>query len=233
MVLYIHKIYTHSGPIYEPSFMKPPAKKHYIIGIDEVGRGPLAGPVAVGALVLKKPLPKHFLRTDRSGRVHRIFDSKQIKPAERTLWYEQICAAQKTGHLDFRVTFVSEKVIDARGLSFAIRSALEKSLRGVLRSSRLSPASCDIRLDGGLKAPAYFTCQKTIIKGDTSEVSIGLASIVAKHLRDKRMVALHKKYPLYGFNIHKGYGTAAHRRIIEKDGPCPIHRRLFLRKLLK
>lgn len=200
-------------------------KPRYVIGIDEVGRGPLAGPVAVGALVLKKPLPREFRR--------KTFDSKQIKHTERAIWYARICAAQKSDHLDFKVTFVSEKIIDTKGLSFAIRKALDTSLRAVVRSTKLTTAQCDIRLDGGLKAPADFTRQKTITKGDASEVSIGLASIVAKHLRDKKMIALHKKYPLYGFDIHKGYGTAKHRAAIRKYGLCPLHRRLFLRKFDK
>ncbi len=203
--------------------MKPRAKNRYVIGIDEVGRGPLAGPVAVGALVLKKPLPKEFRR--------KTFDSKQIKPTERAMWYACICAARKTGHLDFEVTFVSEKIIDTKGLSFAIRKALDTSLRAVVRSAKLAPLQCDIRLDGGLKAPADFIRQKTIIKGDASEVSIGLASIVAKHLRDQKMITLHKKYPLYGFDVHKGYGTAKHRAAIRKYGPCSIHRRSFLTKI--
>ncbi len=201
--------------------MKSHVRNRYIIGIDEVGRGPLAGPVAVGALVIKKPLPKAFRR--------RTFDSKQIRPTERALWYSHIRAAQKTGHLDYKVTFVSEKIIDIKGLSYAIRRALETSLRSVARSTKLSPAQCDIRLDGGLKAPVDFPRQKTIIKGDASEVSIGLASIAAKHLRDQKMIALHKKYPLYGFDVHKGYGTAKHRAAIRTHGPCPIHRRSFLR----
>lgn len=203
--------------------MKSRANKCCVIGIDEVGRGPLAGPVAVGALVLKRPLPKEFRR--------KTFDSKQIKPAERAAWYSRICAAQKSGHLDFKVTFVSEKVIDIKGLSFAIRKALETSLRAVVRSAKLTPAQCDIRLDGGLKAPTDFTRQKTIIKGDASEVSIGLASIVAKHLRDKKMIAFHKKYPQYGFDVHKGYGTAKHRAAIRRHGLCPLHRRSFLTKI--
>lgn len=201
--------------------MRPRMRTCYIIGIDEVGRGPLAGPVAVGALLLKKSLPKEFRR--------KTFDSKQIKPSERALWYSRVCAAQKTGHLDFKVTFVSEKIIDTKGLSYAIRKALETSLRTVVRSAKLAPAVCDIRLDGGLKAPLDFARQKTIIKGDASEVSIGLASIVAKHLRDKKMTASHKKYPLYGFDIHKGYGTAKHRAAIRIHGLCPLHRRSFLR----
>ena len=205
--------------------MKPRANNRYVIGIDEVGRGPLAGPVAVGALVLKKTLPKEFRR--------KTFDSKQIKPSERAIWYARIRAAQKSGHLDFKVTFVSEKIIDTKGLSFAIRKALDTSLRAVVRTAKLAPAQCDIRLDGGLKAPANFTRQKTIIKGDTSEVSIGLASIVAKHLRDQKMIALHKKYPLYGFDVHKGYGTTKHRAVIRKYGPCPLHRRAFLTKLTR
>lgn len=200
-------------------------KSRYVIGIDEVGRGPLAGPVAVGVLVIKKSLPKAFRR--------RTFDSKQIQPAERALWYSHIRAAQKTGHLDFKVTFVSEKIIDTKGLSYAIRKALETSLRSVVRSTKLSPTQCDIRLDGGLKAPANFMHQKTIIKGDATEVSIGLASIVAKHLRDQKMIALHKTYPLYGFDIHKGYGTAKHRTAIRIHGLCPLHRRSFLKNFVR
>lgn len=206
-------------------------KLSYIIGIDEVGRGPLAGPVAVCALILKQSLPKGFKRKNNT------FDSKKISSKEREFWYEKICMAQKSGYLDFKVTFISEKNIDTKGLSFAIRSALEKSLRGVIKKTKLFSHKydvrfLDVRLDGGLKAPKEFPHQKTIIKGDAKETVIGLASIVAKVQRDRKMEALHKKYPLYSFNVHKGYGTLAHRQAILKYGPSPVHRKSFLRSLL-
>ena len=206
-------------------------KPRYLIGIDEVGRGPLAGPVAVCALVLKisgkKTLPKTLKR--------KTFDSKQISPAEREVWYKKICLERDAGTLDFCVTFISAKIIDTKGLSFAIRSALEKSLATVVgranNPKKIKPTNFQILLDGGLKAPAEFINQKTIIKGDAKEAVIGLASIAAKVTRDRLMTRLAKKYPHYDLATHKGYGTRAHIKAIRQHGPSPIHRRSFLAKI--
>lgn len=207
----------------------------YLIGVDEVGRGPLAGPVAVGAFLI----PVKNLAATR-----RIFcgvkESKQLSEEKREEWFSTIQRAQRDGLVDFRVTFKSEKIIDGRGLSFAIRTTLEESLGALVGNkvgskvgnkisrSTIFPDQTRVLLDGGLKAPLEFTDQKTIIKGDEKEMVIALASICAKVLRDRKLFKLARKYPHYGFDIHKGYGTKAHYAAIKKHGVCAIHRKSFL-----
>ena len=95
----------------------------------------------------------------------------------------------------------------------------------------MKPKKCLVLLDGGLRAPKRFMYQKTIIRGDEKEYAIALASIMAKVTRDRKMVKLSKKYPLYGFNSHKGYGTKKHYEKIKKCGLCELHRRSFLKQL--
>jgi ribonuclease HII len=186
-----------------------------IVGIDEVGRGPVAGPVAVGAFVFLNPPARSLFKG--------VKESKHLSEAKREYWFERIEMARKNGLVNYCVTFKSEKVIDKRGLSFAIRSALSKSLAAL----RLNPAAVQVLLDGGLKAPAEYSNQRTIIKGDEKRIAIALASICAKVLRDRRLNKLGKKYPQYGFEKHKGYGTKAHFNKIKEIGPCKIHRKTF------
>ncbi len=204
----------------------------YVIGIDEVGRGPLAGPVAVGAFV--------FLDSSAARRFRGVKDSKQLSHEQREVFFTQIEAEKAKGAVDFSVTFVSEKVIDKKGLSFAIKFALKTSLDTIYtniaenraeKTLTFSPAECHILLDGGLKAPLEFSTQKTIIKGDEKEKVIALASIAAKVLRDRKMQTFSKRYPNYDFHIHKGYGTRGHYQKILQFGLCPLHRRSFLKKL--
>jgi len=197
----------------------------YLIGIDEVGRGPIAGPVAVGAFVV---------RARDSLKVRRIFhgvkESKQLTTEKREKWFEVIQSVRREGLVDFRVTFKSERVIDRKGLSHAIREALKSSIGALrLKGSKVSPRYSKVLLDGGLKAPNEFENQLTIIKGDEKEMTIALASICAKVLRDRKMCSFAKKYPQYGFEVHKGYGTKTHYEAIEKKGMCEIHRRSFLK----
>ena len=188
----------------------------YLVGIDEVGRGPLAGPVAVGVLVMKENL-KIF---------GKIRDSKKLSEKQREEWFEIICAERQRGALDFSVSFVSHIMIDKRGLAWALRTATARAL------TRLAiPTDSAIFLDGGLRAPEIFKNQKTIIKGDEKIPVIALASIVAKVTRDHLMIRMAEKYPQYGFERHKGYGTKEHFATIKKHGLCPIHRRSFLLKL--
>ncbi len=196
------------------------AKHKYLIGIDEVGRGPIAGPVAVGCFV--------FLNEKASKLFRGVKESKQLTEQKREEWFTRILDAQKDGHVDFCVIFQSHKIIDSRGLSFAIRTALDNSLVGI----RIVPDKARVLLDGGLKAPSNYTNQKTIIKGDEKEVVIALASICAKVLRDRKMNALAKKYPQYGFERHKGYGTKGHYKAIKKYGMLDVHRRSFLNSSL-
>jgi len=200
----------------------------YEIGIDEAGRGPLAGPVAVGAVLFK------MKDKDRLACVFKKIkgkDSKKLTPRRREEYFEIIKNEAKKGNLQFAVSFSSAKLIDKKGIVFAIKKALAGSLEKV---SNLSGdcSQMSVLLDGSLHAPEKYFNQKTIIRGDESELSISLASIVAKVSRDRKMVLLAKKYPLYGFERHKGYGTKYHCQQILKYGPSREHRVSFLTRIL-
>lgn len=206
----------------------------YLVGVDEVGRGPLAGPVAVGAVCVQS---KHQKKLAQWGRGFR--DSKKLSARAREEWMAKIKEAKEDGLLEYSVAFVASSVIDKRGLSYAIRTALEKALEVVnylgpssATAPEDGPRGSEVRvlLDGGLRAPAHYKNQKTIIKGDEKELVIALASIVAKVTRDAWMVKLGKKFPLYGFERHKGYGTRAHYTAIKKHGVTAHHRMSFLKK---
>ena len=184
----------------------------FFIGIDEVGRGPLAGPVAVGVAVATPAVIKKF----RS-----IKESKQLSRAQREKWYEKI--REEGSGIQFAVSFVSAPQIDKNGINPSIRTALSRGLK------KLSPSQKHVRvlLDGGLKAPSEYQNQQTIIRGDAKETIIAIASIVAKVERDRRMMRMHKKYPQYGFDRHVGYGTRAHITAIKKHGLTLTHRKSF------
>ena len=192
------------------------------IGIDEVGRGPIAGPVAVGAfLVLDPALPEEIEKFPVPLR-----DSKQLSGVQREAWYKHIEGWQEEGKCDFAVVMISAGDIDKHGISRAIKRALAETLEII---------ECDeshlILLDGSLHAPNKFVQQITIIKGDEKEPVISLASIVAKVTRDRHMVKLAERYPQYGFERHKGYGTEEHYEAIKKHGLTPLHRKSFLKTL--
>ena len=188
----------------------------YIIGIDEVGRGPIAGPVTVGAVLL----PNSYSWHDFKG----LKDSKKLTKKDREVWFSQV---RGMGGISYKVSSVSEKVIDKKGIVYSIRLAILRSLNKL----DVNPKECLVLLDGGLCAPKKFVYQKTIIRGDEKEYSIALASIMAKVTRDRKMVQLSKKYPEYGFDSHKGYGTKRHYEEIKKHGMCDIHRRSFFKGL--
>ena len=189
----------------------------YIVGIDEAGRGPLAGPVAVGVTKLKSNFNKKLLRG--------IKDSKKLSEKNREVWFDTAREMRARGELEFAVSLISEKIIDKKGIVYAINLGIKRGLNklGVKDDS-------EIFLDGGIKAPKNFSKQKTIIKGDEKIPVISLASVCAKVTRDRYMVNLSKKYPKYNFHIHKGYGTLMHRKLIKKHGPCAEHRMSFLKK---
>jgi ribonuclease HII len=221
----------------------------YIIGIDEAGRGPLAGPVSVGAVLFsceeyekfKKEIAGKGLssrrneakRNDGRGETLRsnLRDSKKLSEKKREEWFEIIeektIRSKASNSFNFSVGFSSAKVIDTKGIIPAINIAIEK----IFSEFKLESEQCLVLLDGNLKAPREFKNQKTIIKGDEKEPVISLASIVAKVGRDRYIVDLSKKYPEYGFEKHKGYGTKVHYEMIKKHGFCNIHRRSFLKKL--
>lgn len=201
-------------------------KKHaQIIGIDEVGRGPLAGPVAVGAVCIHR---EHYKKVAALFPV--IKDSKKLTEKIREKWCERILEAEQRGFLMSAVSFISPSIIDKNGLTYSIRTALGRALTS-LGNETPKLGEVLVLLDGGLKAPEEYLNQETIIKGDEKELAIALASIVAKVARDKRMILLSKKFPEYGFEKHKGYGTKAHYAAIQKHGITPHHRKRFLKVL--
>jgi len=189
-------------------------KYSYIVGIDEVGRGPVAGPVTVGAVLI----PTHYSWEDFEG----LKDSKKLTELKREVWFSHI---EESKDISYAVSSVSEKFIDSDGIVPAIREALRQSITKL----DVEPHDCSVLLDGGLFAPEEYAHQQTVIRGDEKEFAIALASIMAKVTRDRNMVEFSKKYPEYGFDTHKGYGTKKHYEQIKKHGMCDIHRRSFLK----
>jgi len=203
----------------------------YIVGIDEAGRGPLAGPVAVGIVVVPKNV-KHSVFNifgELFISAGKIRDSKKLSQKKREEIFERIKGEARLGKLKYAVNFGSVKEIEKEGISRAIKKAMVRALKTL----KVNPKEVTVLLDGSLKAPIEFKNQKTIIKGDEKETIIALASIVAKVLRDRKMTVLSKKYPKYNFDIHKGYGTAKHILYIKKFGRSPIHRLTYLKNILK
>ena len=191
-----------------------------IVGIDEAGRGPLAGPVAVWAVSIPAGFNKNFFKSIR--------DSKKLSSSDRELWFELALEARKKGVLNFAVSLVSERVIDRKGISYAIRLGIKRCLAALA-----VPEDSQVFLDGGIKAPKEFRHQLTVIRGDEKIPIISLASIVAKVIRDRRMVRLSKKFPEFDFDMHKGYGTSLHRQAIQKYGSTEVHRQSFLKHLTR
>lgn len=187
----------------------------YIIGIDEAGRGPLAGPVSIGICIV----PVDFDFTIFKN----LKDSKKLSEKRRNEILIQMKELQAKKIINFSVALVSNKMIDDKGIVFAITSAINALLNKV----KIEQHKVRILLDGGLKAPEKYINQETIIKGDEKEPVISLASIAAKVTRDNHMVKLAKDYPEYGFEIHKGYGTKKHIEMIKKNGLSIVHRRSF------
>lgn len=199
----------------------------WIIGIDEVGRGPLAGPVTVCALAV----PVYF-HQNITGQ----FDSKKLSQTKREDIARILCQMRHEGLIDYRIASVSARVIDNRGIVYAVNRAI----RCVLSSSTAKLLGVrdpkweltEILLDGGLRAPKEYVNQRTIIRGDSTEPIIGLASILAKVHRDRFMTHLDSRYPSWGFEKHKGYGTADHYKALRRHGPSPHHRLTYLRNML-
>lgn len=185
-----------------------------MLGIDEAGRGPLAGPVSVGVVMVPARFDFSFLEGVR--------DSKQMTELGREIWFERLRILEETHGVRYSVQFSSAKFIDTYGIASAVRSAIARALH-ILEA----PDYSRILLDGALRAPKRFSNQQTIIGGDESEPLIALASIAAKVKRDRLMRKLALKYPEYGFEVHKGYGTPAHKKALELYGLSDMHRRSF------
>lgn len=190
---------------------------NFIAGIDEAGRGPLAGPVSVGLVVIPRGFKHPVLK--------RAKDSKMLSESMREEIFKDIKKLHKEEKIFAIASLVHCKTIDTKGIVYAIKLAIKRNLKKV----DLVGEDVRVLLDGSLKAPEEFIYQKTIIKGDQKEKVIGLASIMAKVTRDRWMKKVAKKYPEYGLEIHKGYGTKKHRDAIKKYGASLIHRKSFLK----
>ena len=195
--------------------------KTFVVGIDEVGRGPLAGPVYVGAVLVPRNFDWRLVRGVR--------DSKKLSPSAREEWYWKLHGLRKAGKLDFAAASSPPEMIDRRGIVPSISRALRKCLLLL----NVNPKKCEILLDGSLHAPESFMKQKTIIHGDDIKPIISMASIVAKVRRDALMKRLAGRFPKYGFESHKGYGTAAHQLSIKKHGLCKLHRKTFCTRFVR
>lgn len=184
----------------------------YIIGIDEVGRGAVAGPLVIGAACGNWDINiKKILKGVR--------DSKKLSPKQREEWFKKF---QKTP-IRFYSISISNVLIDKKGMGWALKRGVEEVLK------KCPPKPDLVLLDGGIHAPEKYK-QKTIIKGDDKIPMISAASIYAKVIRDRFMVDLGKKYN-YGFEKHKGYGTMRHLSEIKKQGISRVHRKTFLKNL--
>lgn len=202
----------------------------YIIGIDEVGRGPLAGPVTVGVVMCESRLYTKLKKDKRLPPLGK--DSKKLKSEDREKYSDFLKQLMKENKITYKVTHISERIIDTKGLSHAIKRAMSGGLNTCLKKLKIDPKQTEIRLDGGLKAPSEYTFQKTIIQGDEKEQIIAWASILAKVSRDELLVRASKRFPGYGFEIHKGYGTAKHRSQIRSLGTSSFHRKSFCRNFV-
>jgi ribonuclease HII len=181
-----------------------------VVGLDEAGRGPLAGPVVAGAVLIS---PKLKIKNWKL----KIRDSKQLSAKQREKIYDVITKHQS---FEWGIGIVSERVIDKINILEATKLAMKKAVKDL---------DCDIDcllIDGNFKIKSDIP-QKPIIKGDQKVVSISAASIIAKVTRDRIMCKYDKKYPQYGFIKHKGYGTKLHRQKTKAFGLCKIHRRSF------
>ena len=183
----------------------------YIAGIDEAGRGPLAGPVVVGYVIMPK-----------ESFIDGVNDSKKISEKKREKLYEQITEEA----IAWSVGIVEPKEIDEINILNATKKALTESIS----SLKIKPDR--ILVDALTHINTFGIPYTSIIKGDATSYSIAAASIIAKVTRDRIMRELDEKYPEYGFAKHKGYGTAAHYEAIRKYGICPLHRKSFLTSII-
>jgi ribonuclease HII len=177
-----------------------------VAGVDEVGRGPLAGPVVAAAVVFPQDIS-----------LTQITDSKRLTPRKREELFDLIFE----NALDVGIAEVDPGAIDKLNILNASLKAMQEAI------SRLKNRPDLVLVDGNQKIPNLRIPQVTIIKGDSLSLSVAAASIIAKVTRDRLMQAHHKKYPIFFFNQNKGYATKSHIRALREHGPCEIHRRSF------
>ncbi len=181
-----------------------------VAGVDEAGRGPLAGPVAAAAVILDP---------GRLGELPGLTDSKKLSPSRREALFPLIQSAS----LAWALGWASEEEIERHNILRASLLAMTRALEGLA----VRPQAALV--DGPHAPQAGLPC-RPLVRGDALSLSIAAASVLAKVSRDRLMERHHQRYPLYGFDRHKGYGTAQHWKALREHGPCPIHRASFLRK---
>lgn len=185
----------------------------FVAGIDEAGRGPLAGPVVAAAVCF-----------DRDRPIPRVFDSKQVSEADRLAMRDAVLEAPG---VRYKVVEVPAEKIDELNILRATDLAMREAASGL--------GEVDFLLVDGRPVPYLPKPSKSVVKGDAKSASIAAASILAKVYRDELMVTFAELYPGYGFELHKGYGTAMHLDALRRLGPCGIHRRSFapVRRLIE
>jgi len=183
----------------------------FICGIDEAGRGPLSGPVVAGAVVLPK-----------GCKILYVNDSKKLSAKKRDELFDVIMREA----ISVGVGIISPARID----EINILQATYEAMREAIQKLTITP---DILLNDAVTIPRIDIAQVPIIKGDAKSITIGAASIIAKVTRDRMMIEYAQIFPEYGFEKHKGYGTAAHIQALKEYGPCPIHRRSFIKNFVK
>ena len=181
-----------------------------LCGVDEAGRGPLAGPVVACAIIMRE-----------DDIIEEINDSKKLSEKKRGMLFDVI----KENALDISIGIADEKVIDEINILNATMKAMNDAISGLTHPF-------DIALIDGNCSRGIEFYNRCIVKGDANSYNIAAASIIAKETRDRYMREIASKYPEYGFDIHKGYGTKSHREALLKYGPCEIHRKTFLTKIL-
>ncbi len=195
----------------ETAVTHTPAVYTHIAGLDEAGRGALAGPVVAAAVIL--PLDD----ADSLYALDEVDDSKRLTPKRREVLFSRI-----THHATaFAVGVIPAQTIDLIGIIPATKEAMRAAV------AQLSPPPDYLLIDGRIRLAALNIPQQSIIRGDSQSLSIAAASIIAKVTRDRLMAELDSQYPQYGFAQHKGYGTEMHRQAIAEFGPCPQHRYSF------
>ena len=181
-----------------------------ICGVDEAGRGPLAGPVCAAAVILK---PNDIIEG--------VNDSKKLSEKKREALYDVIKARAAA----YSIAFASVEEIEELNILNATMLAMKRAVEGLSKAA-------DYAIIDGNKTPDLSIPCSAIVKGDANSMSIAAASILAKVTRDRLMLEYDKEYPQYMFAKHKGYGTKVHTQAIREYGPCPIHRMSFLKKIL-
>ena len=184
-----------------------------IAGVDEAGRGPLAGPVAAAAVIL----PMEWIMEGMPKELRDLNDSKQLTPSQRDTFYAALLAHPEAV---WEMQFVDSEMIDRINILQATHRAMNQCL------ARLQPAPDHVLVDG-LPVKSMTFPQTPLVGGDALSYSIAAASVIAKVTRDRLMLEYHAHYPHYGFDENKGYGTPKHLAALKKHGPCPIHRQTF------